>query len=117
MGILRVGILGCGGIARIHARCLQKLGEDRAKIVRAYDRNHDAARAFVEEFGGLACHQAEEVIEAREVDAVYICTMHDSHPAFIKAAVVAGKHIFCEKPLALDFDHFTPLRPGLCPRL
>lgn len=104
MGILRVGILGCGGIARIHARCLQRLGEDRAKIVRAYDLNPAAARAFAEDFGGLACHKAEEVIEAREVDAVYICTMHDSHPAFIKVAVAAGKHIFCEKPLALDFD-------------
>ncbi|MDI1319005.1 MAG: Gfo/Idh/MocA family oxidoreductase, partial [bacterium] len=58
---------------------------------------------FAADFGGLRAHGSYEALLADpEVTAVYIATPHPSHLEWTRRAAAAGKHILCEKPLALN---------------
>ncbi len=102
----KIGFIGCGHIARFHARNVRD-AITRHGIDMEYDAvcdlDLDRARAFAE-IGGcsLVTTRAEEVIDA--CDVIYICTETASHQQLVAAAVAAGKHIFCEKPLAPSLE-------------
>jgi predicted dehydrogenase len=94
---VRVGFLGAGLIATYHSKSLRRSG---AHVVRAgvYDPNTERADAFAAASGHTVCASEQEVIDG--CDAVYICTWTNEHPRLLAKAVAAGKHVFCEKPLA-----------------
>lgn len=101
MAKLGIGFIGCGLIARSHARGLQAV--DDAAIIAAFDIDGDRAEAFAVEHSGSAAaalDSAEAVIEASDV--VYVCTWTAAHPELVAAVAEAGKPVFCEKPLAVD---------------
>jgi myo-inositol 2-dehydrogenase/D-chiro-inositol 1-dehydrogenase len=97
---IHFGIIGAGRIGRVHAETLS-FRMPEASIVAITDINLEAAQS-------LACHcaipkvagSAEEVLADREIDAVLICSSTDTHAELIIKAAEAGKHIFCEKPIA-----------------
>jgi predicted dehydrogenase len=98
----KVGFIGCGHIARFHARnvrdAISRHGVD-ADYYGVCDRSRTKAQSFADIAGcPLVTTQAEAVIDA--CDIVYICTETAEHPALVSQAAQAGKHIFCEKPLA-----------------
>jgi len=94
---VRVGFLGAGLIATYHSKSLRHSG---AAVVRAgvYDPNTERATAFAAASGHTVCASEQEVIDG--CDAVYICTWTNEHPRLLAMVVAAGKHVFCEKPLA-----------------
>ena len=98
--MLNIGFIGCGGIARHHASCLSRIRG--ARIVAAADVVADAAEAFARDFGAEH-HFADfrALLDLPEIDAVWVCTPTFQHPAPVIAAAQAGKHVFCEKPMAL----------------
>lgn len=96
---LRAGFIGCGDIAEKHAAALLKAGG--VEIAASHDVIPERAAAFAERFGGAPAQSAAAVI--RRADVVYICTRHDSHVELIEQAAAAGRAIFCEKPLAIDW--------------
>lgn len=103
MARVRVGIIGCGGMGRTHAECLQKIAG--AEIVAYADTREDAATSMLRDFGGsYATPDSARVISDKGIDAVYICTHHDSHAPLAIAAARAGKQILIEKPLALSLE-------------
>ena len=62
-----------------------------------------SARSTATRFGApLATTDASEVLSSKEIDAVVIATRHDTHASYVVEALEAGKHVFVEKPLALD---------------
>lgn len=66
------------------------------------DINEQAAVAFHHEFGGrYLTTEPDRIFEDRSIDAVLICTHHDSHTSLALKAAAAGKHILIEKPMAL----------------
>jgi predicted dehydrogenase len=71
------------------------------RIVRAVEPQIDSVRAFAEEQGIPVSANYEDALNDEAVQAVILATPHSLHEAQIEAAVRAGKHIFCEKPLAL----------------
>ncbi len=98
--MLNIGFIGCGGIARHHASCLKKIKS--ARIVAAADVVGASAQSFAADFG--AEHHFSDyrkLLKLPQVDAVWVCTPNFQHPAPVIAAARAGKHIFCEKPMAL----------------
>ncbi len=98
--MIRLGLIGCGKLGRIHAECIAKI-EDAAFAAYS-DVNEDAAKSFLQEFGGdYACVDTRQIFMDDNIDAVYICTRHDSHAGLAIAAAEAGKHVLVEKPLAL----------------
>ena len=97
---LRVGVAGAGFIGAVHARSARLAG---ARIVgvsaSSPSRSEEAARALGAE---RAFATSEELVESPDVDVVHICTPNHLHLPLAEAALAAGKHVVCEKPLATD---------------
>ena len=97
---VRIGILGCGRIGRLHAELLSRRIAG-ATVAAVYDVVPTFASTLGEELGVPAVDTPDDVVAAG-VDAVAICTTTDTHVDLIHAAAKAGIAIFCEKPIALD---------------
>jgi predicted dehydrogenase len=98
---LNWGILSTGRIARVFAAALATSRTGR--LVAVGSRSAEAAGKFAADFGGITAHASYEALLADPaVQAVYIGTPHDSHADLCVRAAQAGKHILCEKPLALS---------------
>lgn len=98
---VRVAVLGTGSIAQVvHLPILSRMrGVEVAAVV---DADHAKARTIAGRFGvGSAPRAQEEVLENPEVDAVVVCTPSHLHEEHVRQALAAGKHVLCEKPLAL----------------
>jgi predicted dehydrogenase len=97
---IRWGILGTGKIARIIAGALAS--SDDSVLVAVGSRDGGRAEAFAAEFGvPRAAGRYEAVIEEQDVDVVYVATYHPLHRELAVRAADAGKHVLCEKPLAV----------------
>ena len=99
MDKLGIGIIGCGNISAAYLRLAPLF---KALEVRAVaDVNPDAARARAEEFGTTA-QSVEDLLANDTVDVVVNLTIPDAHFAVSKQALLAGKHVYSEKPLVLS---------------
>jgi predicted dehydrogenase len=97
---LRAAIAGTGFIGRIHARSALLAGAHVAGVAASSpDSARDAATALGAD---RAFDSAEELVRDPDVDVVHICTPNNLHLPLAEAALAAGKHVICEKPLALD---------------
>ena len=96
------GIIGCGGIA--DRRTIPGMIEsDEVRITAVQDINGEIARKVAEKYGvDRVCGSAAELAGLDDVEAVYIGTPVFAHGDQVMAAADAGKHVLCEKPLALS---------------
>ncbi len=100
-GRLRWGILATGHIAGVFAEGVARSRHGR--LVAVASRTATAAEAFAEARGIPNWHEGyEALLDDREVDAVYIATPHPLHAEWAVRAAAAGKHVLCEKPIAMD---------------
>ena len=101
---VRVGIIGCGGIAKAkHIRALSKL--NAVELIAFFDRNFEKAKEFQQRFGtaeSAAFGSLDEMLADGRIDVVHVCTSNQSHAPISIAAMLAGKHVMCEKPMALN---------------
>ena len=98
---LTIGLLGAGRIGKVHAAAIA--GTPGARLVAVADALPDAAASLA------AAYEAEvasidDIIADAAVDAVFITTPTDMHSDLIEQAAVAGKAIFCEKPIDLSVE-------------
>lgn len=99
--ILRWGILGTGNIARQFAAGLAT--STRTMIAAVASRQADAARSFAGIHGVPAAYGSyAELLADRSVDAVYVSLPNSMHHEWTIAALRAGKHVLCEKPIAAN---------------
>jgi myo-inositol 2-dehydrogenase/D-chiro-inositol 1-dehydrogenase len=99
---VNVGLIGAGRIGRVHAENLAYRipGTTLASVA---DVVLEAAQKCAADFQiPSATHDPQTIIHDETIDAVVICSSTDTHPQFIADAANAGKHIFCEKPIALN---------------
>jgi len=100
---LKVGIIGVGGISGMHYRGYDKC-ED-AELWAICDIKPDVLKAKSERYGVPAerCFlDHRELLKLKEVDAVSVCTPNKSHHEITVNALKAGKHVLCEKPIAMN---------------
>lgn len=101
MTTIRWGILGPGKISRVFASGLREAAG--AELVAVGSRDRDRAASFAAEFGASNVHGSyEELAADPEVDAVYIGTPHAFHHDHTLLCLQGGKHVLCEKALALN---------------
>jgi predicted dehydrogenase len=99
---LRVAIAGTGFIGAVHARSAQRVG---ARLVGVAASSPERSAAAAAALGAeRAFDSAEELVESDEVDVVHVCTPNYLHVELAQRALEAGKHVVCEKPLALDAE-------------
>jgi predicted dehydrogenase len=96
---LRVLVAGCGNMGASHARAYHKMSE--FEVVGLVSRGPASREALSKELGGLpAFSDYYAALAATKPDAVSINTYPETHGAYARAAIQAGCHVFCEKPLA-----------------
>lgn len=96
--MLNIGIIGCGKITQVrHAPEYAENGQCR--LTAWYDALPGRAQAMADEFGGTA-YDSMEALLASGVDAVSVCTANADHASAAIAALKAGCHVLCEKPMA-----------------
>ena len=99
--MLGIGIIGCGAIAaRRHAPEYARARDCR--LVGMYDPNLARARELAAAYGAKAYATQEELLADPAIGAVSVCTANDTHAAVSIAALRAGKHVLCEKPMAVN---------------
>jgi myo-inositol 2-dehydrogenase / D-chiro-inositol 1-dehydrogenase len=99
---LKMGLIGAGRIGRLHAEHLTSRIPS-ADLVMVADPFEEAARSCAERYGIPSYgRDYRAVLDHPDIQAVVICSSTDTHARIIEEAAQAGKHIFCEKPIALD---------------
>jgi predicted dehydrogenase len=103
MPTVRWGMIGCGSVTEVKSGPgLYKA--DRSTLLAVASRDSAKARSYAERHKvPRACQTIEELLADPEVDAVYVATPPASHKSLAIAAARAGKHVYLEKPMALDF--------------
>ena len=99
---VRLGLIGAGRIAQVHIKAYEAVPDARwvavADVVQA-NREHVAAQLHATPY-----EDYRELLARDDVDAVLICTPNSLHAEMALAAAKAGKHIFCQKPIALTLS-------------
>ena len=97
--MFNIGIIGCGKIAQVR-HIPEYAGHPQARLSGFYDLNQERARELAEKWGGKAYSSWEEMLADPGIDAVSICVANNAHAQLSIAAMQAGKHVLCEKPMA-----------------
>ena len=103
--MIRVAIVGTGGIAHSHMEAYRKL-QDRCEVVALVDIIPGKARRFMEEFG-LSCDTFEDhqdILPRQDIDLVDVCTPPYVHAQISINALRSGKNVVCEKPMAASLE-------------
>ena len=98
--MLKVGIIGAGFMGKLHAACYPYV--KGAKLVEVADADLDRAQEIAKIHNAYATQDPDEVIADTEVDIVDVCIPTYLHAEYVIKAAQAGKHILCEKPIALS---------------
>jgi predicted dehydrogenase len=97
---VHAGIVGVGFMGAVHARAVRRAGAAVTAVVGATPGSSRSAAAHL----GAERHveDVEHLLAIDEIDVVHICTPNATHGDLVRAALAAGKHVVCEKPLATD---------------
>lgn len=99
-----LGVIGVGRIGRVHAHNIKYLVPG-AQLLAVSDVMEEAAHQIGAELQVPVVEtDYHQLLKREDLDAVVICSSTDTHAQIIEEAAAAGKHIFCEKPIALQID-------------
>jgi predicted dehydrogenase len=97
---VRAGIVGGGFMGTVHARAIRRVGGTVSRVVGS---SPESSRAAAERIGAeYVADSVEEILTADDIDIVHVCTPNATHAPLVRAVIAAGKHVVCEKPLAVD---------------
>jgi len=109
MGKIRIGIIGCGQIAQQHMQNYKDIPD--AEMVVCCDLNREAAEKSAAKFGiPEVTTDFREILNRDDIDAVDVCLYNNLHAPVSIAALEAGKHTYCEKPMAGTYVDAVAMR-------
>ena len=98
----KIGIIGCGKIAQVR-HIPEYLANKDALITAFYDLNEERAKELAKIYNAKAYPSLDELLSS-DVDAVSICTANSTHAEIAIKALKKGKHVLCEKPMAVTLN-------------
>jgi UDP-N-acetylglucosamine 3-dehydrogenase len=101
---LKIALAGCGGLGRAHARNVEAMAG--ARLVAVCDEVSESAAQLVAQLnsGPKPYEDHRAMLAAEKPDAVLVVTPNHTHSRISKDAALAGAHVFCEKPMALNVE-------------
>src|ERR1051325_11709623 len=99
---LKIGVVGCGNIAGPYAKSFA-VYPDVLQLVACADAMPGRAQDFAKQHGGKALESVDALIADPEVNTIVNLTPFSEHAAVTKKAILAGKHVFSEKPMAVEY--------------
>lgn len=110
---MRVAIIGAGTVARDN-QIPAFLKCDEAQVAAVFDRHIERAQALAERYGIKKAYSVlDELLADENIDSVSICTGNVSHEELVIKAAKAGKHILCEKPMAISVQQAERMREAV----
>jgi len=106
--MIRIGLLGAGTMGAMHASVYA--GMPDVEVVGVFARTLDRARRVAGICRSIPVGDARALIGRADVDAIDVCLPSALHPEFVVSALVHGKHVFCETPMALEMDRAQEMR-------
>ena len=103
MAKVKAAIIGCGSIAR-HRHIPEYAANPDAEIIGYCDNTRERAMEMAERFGGRVYESVDEVLADPTVNAVSVCVANTQHADITIRALDAGKHVLCEKPMAVTLE-------------
>lgn len=100
---IKIGVIGCGSIAQ-NRHLPEYAGNEYAEIVAVCDINEERVNVVAEKYNAEAYTKYEDLLAESNVDAVSVCTPNYLHAPVSIAALNAGKHVLCEKPMAISTE-------------
>jgi len=98
---IRTAIIGTGFMGRVHLEAVRRLGS--VEVAAVVGRRIEAARSLANAFHVERVESDyNRILADPEIQAIHICTPNSLHAPIAKAALAAGKHVLCEKPLAMS---------------
>ena len=104
MGKVRVGFIGCGGIAQYHFSHYEKMA-DKAQIVACCDLLEDRRKKTAERFRAVPYADYREMLDREKLDALHVCVQPGAHDGMEFIAIEKGIHLFVQKPMTLDMKY------------
>ena len=99
--MLTIGIIGAGRIGKVHLESISYHVKNATVKAVADPFMNDETKAFIESFGVKDIYtDYKKILEDKDIDAVLVCSSTDTHASISIEAIEAGKHVFCEKPMA-----------------
>ena len=119
---MKIGLLGFGSMGKTHTYCvenlkffydpneLKRIGADDIKITSVCTRTYESAKRASEQYGiEHFTTNEDDIIYNEKIDAIDVCTPNIYHYETVKKAILAGKHVYCEKPLAVTYEQSKEL--------
>jgi myo-inositol 2-dehydrogenase / D-chiro-inositol 1-dehydrogenase len=100
--VLKVAVIGTGFIGSVHARNIARHPD--AELVAVSDANIEIAKKIAATTGAETVTDIAEIFNNKNIHSVLIATPTDTHVDYLKRAAGAGKAIYCEKPIGLDYE-------------
>lgn len=100
---VNVGIIGAGRIGQLHANNILNSDLLCLKAISDIELDH-LSGTIIEKNVDVITSNPEDIFDDASIDAVFICSSTDTHADFIKKSALAGKHIFCEKPVSFNLN-------------
>ncbi len=101
--MINVGVIGCGKIAQTR-HLPEYAANENCIIAGLFDANENRAREMAEKYNSKFYHSFEDLLLDESIDAVSICVANHAHCEMTVSALKAGKHVFCEKPMATTLE-------------
>lgn len=112
--MLKIAMIGTGAMAEKHSQTLSRHAGADLSVICSTERSAPKANRFQQDYGyQRTVTDFAKILDDDEVEAVYICSPDATHPSFTAQALAAGKHVFCEKPLARNQRGFEIVREAL----
>lgn len=112
---MKIGLIGTGSMGKTHAYAVKNIPfffdtDIKPEIVALCTRRPSKAKEFAEKYGISTYTTSEDdLIQNKDIDVIDICTPNIYHYETARKAILAGKSVYCEKPLAVTYDQAKEL--------